>query len=191
MDKYRLVGYITKSKGLKGILKCSFEVFFFDFLDDIDELPYLYIDKGGQILPYFLAYIDTNSNTPIIKFEEINTRSEAEALHHSKLYFDAERLRDYQNPVEGFDALLGYTILSVPAMKTTEEEAAAAPNLSPLSPTPIGKIEEIIYLPGHELAQIIYQGKDVLIPISEELIININEKEKTLTLFLADGLLEL
>ena len=57
----------------------------------------------------------------------------------------------------------------------------------------IGKIKSFIYLPGHELANVQATGSDteVLIPINEDLIVEYDETEKTISLMIAEGVLEL
>ena len=70
-----------------------------------------------------------------------------------------------------FSHLLNYTI-----------QAAGYPMLGP--------IEEIIDLPEHYLAQVKYQGKEVLIPLHEDLILENKAPTKVLVMDLPEGLLD-
>ena len=55
----------------------------------------------------------------------------------------------------------------------------------------LGKIEEIIEYPQQEMAAISIKEKEVLIPLNEQLIINIDDGTKTISMDLPDGLLNL
>ena len=55
----------------------------------------------------------------------------------------------------------------------------------------IGVIEDIIEYPQQLLAKLKLGSREVLIPIHDDLVININEEEGVLTVKVADGLLDL
>ena len=55
----------------------------------------------------------------------------------------------------------------------------------------IGKIEQILSLPGHFTALIMHDEKEVLIPLHESLIVRINKEKKELVFNLPSGLLNL
>ncbi len=55
----------------------------------------------------------------------------------------------------------------------------------------IGVITEILNLPGHFTAQVNYQGKEILIPVHENLIVRIDNEKKQVMLNLPLGLLTL
>jgi 16S rRNA processing protein RimM len=55
----------------------------------------------------------------------------------------------------------------------------------------VGKIEQILSLPGHFTALIMHDEKEVLIPLHESLIVSINKEKKELVFNLPTGLLNL
>ena len=56
---------------------------------------------------------------------------------------------------------------------------------------PIGKIDEVIEQPHQVLLQIKIQGKEALIPLHEETLVNIDHKKNEVHVTLPEGLLEI
>jgi len=55
----------------------------------------------------------------------------------------------------------------------------------------LGEIKEIIEYPQQEMAAIIIKEKEVLIPLNEQLILEIDEEKKLISMDLPEGLLNL
>ena len=55
----------------------------------------------------------------------------------------------------------------------------------------VGVIEEILDMPQQEMTLIRYKKREVLIPLNEELILEIDEKKKQVMVDLPEGLLDL
>ena len=90
------VGVITKSKGLKGELKISFETFFLAYLEEIEgKLEHLFVKTKNDCVPYFLEKISAQSNYHIIKFEEVDTKNVAEKLRNARLLKETEKINDF------------------------------------------------------------------------------------------------
>ncbi|HRK27055.1 MAG TPA: hypothetical protein PK239_07165 [Chitinophagales bacterium] len=175
------IGYLTQPKSLKGAIVASFEAFFFDFYEQNPHLfPFFIVATKKGKLPYFTESVKFYANdSALVKFQDVNSREAAATLQNADLYLDKNTLLRYFDPdeleedeEEDYDFLLGYTLFN------------AADN------TPVGEIEEIYYLPGHELLKLTYQNKEVLIPLHDDLIQDINEDHQTIFINLPDGLLD-
>ena len=55
----------------------------------------------------------------------------------------------------------------------------------------LGKIEDLMQITGNELAKITYKGKEVFLPLNEDLIDSIDKEKKELSYNMPEGLLDL
>ena len=168
------VGVITKSKGLKGELKISFETFFLAYLEEIEgKLEHLFVKTKNDCVPYFLEKISAQSNYHIIKFEEVDTKNVAEKLRNARLLIETEKINDFLEEEENtfWNFLLGFTLMN--------------------DDVEIGKIEDIYYLDTHEIAMLHYENRELLVPLHENLIEIIDEENEIIAMALPDGLLDL
>jgi 16S rRNA processing protein RimM len=55
----------------------------------------------------------------------------------------------------------------------------------------IGKVKDILQKPEQPLFQVLHQGKELLIPLAMELILEISKEKRTITIDLPEGLIDL
>lgn len=169
------IGYIVKAKGLKGAVKVSFEAFFLDFLAE-NAADCIFVKSKTGIVPYFIEKTNFKALPyPLVHFEDVDTREKAQRIEKCAIYFEQAPLQMYidQEAEEWTWAdLIGFTLL-----KTDGSE--------------LGKIEEIFDLPQQEVAQVFYKGEEVLIPLNEDFIQDLDMDKRELTVELPEGLLEL
>ena len=55
----------------------------------------------------------------------------------------------------------------------------------------VGTIDDVMLMGGQWLARLVIDGKEVLIPLAEEMILDVNTKNKFIRMDLPDGLLEI
>lgn len=176
LDQLTKVGQLTQAKNLKGEIKAAFEVSFFNYLEENDP-THLYVLIGGKPLPYFVEAIYSNAHQTTVKFEGVDNRSQAESLQRKELYIETEKIVPYlDDSDEGWDYLLGYTVI------------VKNDNSPPLI---LGTIEGIVYLTEHELAQVFYEQKEILLPLNEVFIVEIEEDKQQIYFELPEGLLEI
>ncbi|QES89560.1 ribosome maturation factor RimM [Rhizosphaericola mali] len=131
----------------------------------------LFIENmNKQKIPWFVLQSNPkNTEETILKFEEIETKEAATPLLKKKVWLtqvDFEKLAGKNNPI----SLIGYQLWD---------------NKTSLAP-----IEEIIDQPHQVLARITLEGKEVLIPLHKETIIQVDHQKKEIITNLPDGLLE-
>lgn len=170
------VGTILKAKGLKGAVKVSFEAFFLAYLSENAIPTHLFVSPKNTAapIPYFMQTLEVGSYEIAVKFEEINSRTDAERMRGAELFFETEKIADYMADAEeeGWDFLIGYTLID-----TNDIE--------------IGTIDDIYYFNSNELAKIIYNGNEILIPLHEDLVELLDEDQKIIVMELPEGLLDL
>ncbi|HEY1005517.1 MAG TPA: ribosome maturation factor RimM, partial [Sphingobacteriaceae bacterium] len=77
------IGYITKTKGLKGEVQV-----FFEYPDpEALELKSVFVELNGKLVPYFISSFKLQNNqTGYFYFDDIDTIDKAEKLVRKKLY---------------------------------------------------------------------------------------------------------
>ena len=126
--------------------------------------------QKGSFIPYFISYIKVNNNEEyIINIEDIDKIEAAKKLVTKHVYVDEAILADYarQSPL----LWIGFNLID-------QKEGD------------LGKIEDVMRTGNQWLAKLTYKNTEVLVPLIEQTIDNLNIKTKTIQMTLPDGLLE-
>jgi 16S rRNA processing protein RimM len=169
MDNYFEIGYITKTRGLKGEVQVAFT---FNEPEAL-KIKSVFVEINNKLVPYFVD----NYKIPMpmvgyFNFEDIDHIDKAQSLTKKKIFLPA-RLK----PKRKTDEFL-YTDL--PGFTADDLQKGV-----------LGEILEVKEYPQQYLATINFDGKDVLIPLNDAFITNLDIKKKTISFDLPDGLLEL
>lgn len=170
MEEFVTIGKIIKPHGVKGELKVSVEDAYWE---DFNNTKAVFITTLGQRLPYFVKQIQDANNATILKLEGIDSKEMALSLSSMPIF-----MRDADVSVEVVEEGLVYGFLEGYLIKDKMLGD-------------VGKIEEVIELPQQEMAVVIYENKEILIPLNEHLIIEIDEKLERVLMDLPEGLLVL
>jgi 16S rRNA processing protein RimM len=163
------IGYISKTHGLKGEVTIIPE----DFDAGLAEVKTIYIELNQQLVPHFIEhYSDSRIDKLFVKFEDVNTPEQAQALKGCSLYLPKTQRQKSGRGEFYDDEVLGFEV---------EDE-----NLGFL-----GKIKEILQSGPNRLLVIDHLPKDVLIPLNGPFVKRINKTKKKFTVELPDGFLDI
>ena len=170
VNEFYFLGKITRKFSYKGDLII--------FLDTDEPSEYYHLDKifikvKDSYIPYFIEAIFPYKNNSIrVHFEDVNDENEAKMLINKEIYLPSNSLpvlegnKFYYHEIEGF--------------KIKDKK--------------VGELGYIKYVndksPQH-LFVVDYNKKEILIPINDDLIENIDRKEKLINMNLPSGLIEL
>ena len=163
------IGYITKTKGLKGEVQLFFE------FDDYEELDFdvLFADMNGKMVPFFVASHKLYPNsTGLFYFDDVDHIDKAQALVKKKIYLPLTKM-----PERGED---DFTYEDLEGFLVTDETHGE-----------LGKIIAIHEYPQQFVATLLYKEKEILFPLNEDMIVEIDEDEKTILVDLPEGLLDI
>lgn len=166
-DCYQL-GEVIKTHGLNGEVSISLEV---DFPDEYQDLESVFLEQSGKLVPFFIDTIQINHNKALVKFEEIDSLDQAKELVKSKLYLPLSLLPDMEEGQYYFHDLAGCEVFE--------------------GNQPIGTAKEVIDLNGNQLLSVDAQGKEVLIPLKDEILLSVDIKARKINVKLPEGLLDL
>ena len=164
------VGHSAKSRGIDGTFKARILE---QFKEVLCQSRAVFININGSKVP-FLIESCADKGDILLKLEEITSPEEVSHLLNKELYLDRVEV-----PQEVLDKVLDNT------HPLTHYEILNE------SGTLIGNITEIVEYPEQLMAKLDYKNKPILIPIHEDLIVQISESEQQITMQIPDGLLDL
>lgn len=164
------LGKITRIFGTKGELTLVLDV---DDPNDYINLDFFYADFDGEMIPYFIEkLIIKNGTAVIIKLTDIDEPKAAGALINRLIYLPLDRLPKLNEDQFYYHEIIGYTIIDDVFGET-------------------GVIKDVLEFPMQEIIQIDHNGKEILLPISDELITKVDKENKFLYISAPEGLIEL
>jgi len=163
------IGYITKTKGLKGEVQVFFE---FDEYEQLD-LDSVFIEINNKLIPFFTASYKLQSNsTGYFFLEDVDTIEKAEKILRKKLYLPLAK-----KPVRADDEFY-YTDLK--GFIVYDEKFGE-----------LGEIIEVHEYPQQYVAVVPYKFREILFPLNEDIITSIDEEEGRLDVVLPEGLIDI
>ena len=161
------IGIIGKAHGVKGELSIQIDDDVFDRVD----AEYLVLKLDGIFVPFFMEeYRFKSDSVALVKFEGVDTQERARELTGVEVYFPRELAEQDEEAELSYAALVGYTLIDNN------------------SGNPIGTIAYV----DEQTINIMFELEDGrLIPASEELIVDVDQKNRTITLDIPEGILDL
>ena len=164
------LGKITRIFGTKGELTLVLDV---DDPNEYLDLKLFYADFDGEMIPYFIEKLTIKSGTAAtIKLIDIDEPKAAQVLVNRLLYLPLEQLPQLNEDQFYYHEIIGYTVIDDTLGET-------------------GIIKDVLEFPMQEIIQIDHNGKEILLPISDELISKVDRKNKILYISAPEGLIEL
>lgn len=161
------IGVIGKAHGVKGELSIQIDDDVFDRVD----AEYLVLKLDGIFVPFFMEeYRFKSDSVVLVKFEGVDSQERARELTGVEVYFPRELAEQDEEAELSYAALVGYTLIDNNSGK------------------PVGTIAYV----DEQTINIMFELEDGrLIPASEELIVDVDQKNRTITLDIPEGILDL
>ena len=164
-DVYK-IGRLGKTHGVRGDISFLFD----DDVFDRTDADYLILKVDGILVPFFIEEYRFKSDTnAIVKFEGLDTQEQARELTGCDVYFPRELADSGDGPLS-WSALAGFEIID------------------DLSGKSVGRIASV----DDSTLNTLFELEDGrLIPASEELVTRFDKDNRTITIDLPEGILEL
>lgn len=161
------VGSIHKAHGVKGIIKVRVKP---DYMDDLLQVEAVFIETPKETLPHFIKTIEKIADDLVLlQLEDITSKEQITPMSKYPILLREE---DVAEIFEEYESIVGYTIID---------------NTVGI----IGEVKEVTEMPSYELARVSYQNRSIMIPIHEDLVEEVDEEEKTITMNLPEGFFEI
>lgn len=163
------VGKIVATHGLQGAMVLTHIAGASDWLKK-DSVLFFEINKGSYI-PFFVTGFRANNDKEyVVNVEDVMQVEAAKKMIGKQVYIQEDVIADHakDSPL----LWIGFNIV--------DKEKGS-----------LGKVEDVMQT-GHQwLAKIIYEEREILIPLIEQMILDVNLRNKFIRMELPDGLLEL
>jgi len=168
-DQYFCLGKVIKTHGYKG------EVVFYldtDKPEAYSKLDMVFINMDASLVPWFIEDIRIKDDLAVVKLEDVSGPEEAREFMKKEIYLPIGQLDQLGKKDFYFHEIMGYLVRD----KHHGE---------------IGVVEEILERPEQELIRILKGKKEILVPLTDEMILKIDRKNKILLLDTPSGLIDL
>lgn len=169
MEDYLRVGVISNTHGIRGEVKVFPTT---DEKERFDDLEYVYLDTGKEKLKLEIQNVKYFKNMVILKFKGIDNINDIEKYKGKDLLIT----RDQAVPLEPGQFFLCDVIDS----RVVEENG-----------NPVGILKEVLTTAANDVFVVTMDdGKEVLLPVIDECVKDIDLENKLVTVYLMPGLLD-
>ncbi|HZL10700.1 MAG TPA: ribosome maturation factor RimM [Prolixibacteraceae bacterium] len=165
------VGYVQKPHGIHGELVIRFEEAYYETLE---EYPPIFLEIDNLLVPFFISGESLrfkSGEAVIAQLEWVDSDKKAKELCGLSVFVDHDDVVEFEDEMRP-NALVGF--------KLYDEELGL-----------IGEITEVNDFSGNMLLEVVYKGKDALVPLNDDLIVRIDEENREIELRIPEGLFDL
>jgi 16S rRNA processing protein RimM len=164
------LGKIVKKYSFKGELLAKLDT---DEPDLYDNLEAIFIDLRGNLVPFFVESSQLHKSELLrLKFEDVDTEADADALLKTELYLPLDLLPKLDDDKFYFHEVIGFLI---------KDENFGD----------VGTIVSINDSTAQALFEIDRDGTEILIPMNDEFIVKVDRAKKTIIVNTPEGLIDL
>jgi len=165
------LGFIRKAVGYKGEVRLSIEEI---YEEDAMASDFIFIELDGLKVPFKVESIE-NANTINVKFEKVDDSNDSEKLSGKQIYLLFEDLKHAKENIKEKEIINEFVGFEIKDSNTNF----------------LVKISEIREYPQQIMAVVRNNDKEILIPLNDQFIKEIERNEKVIHMDLPDGLLDL
>lgn len=160
------IGYISKTRGLKGEVQLFFEFEDYEAL----ELDTLFLEIDRRLVPFFVNSLKMLPNrTAYLSLEDVDHIDKAQALVRKKVYLPNSKL-----PVRAPD---DFRVTDLKGFEVSDRTLGK-----------LGTIFEIRAYPQQHVAAVMYNGNELMFPLIDDLIVSVDRENGRLEVDLPAGL---
>ena len=164
------LGKIVKKYSFKGELLAKLDT---DQPELYEHLDAMFVQVRNNLIPFFIESSQLHKSELLrIKFEEVDTEADADALLKSELYLPLEFLPKLEGNKFYFHEVIGF--------KITDKNFGE-----------VGTVKAINDSTAQALFEVDRDGIEILIPMNDEFIIEVNRETKTILVETPEGLIDL
>ncbi len=164
------LGKIAKKFSFKGEVLAYLDT---DEPELYENLESVFVECNKHLVPFFIESSSIHKNDFLrIRFEDINSESEAEAILGNDLYLPLKMLPKLTGNKFYFHEVIGFDI---------EDQRLGI----------IGKIQSINDSTAQPLFEVLKDGVEILVPIIDHFLVKVDRENKIIIMDLPEGLVEM
>ena len=160
---------MAKTHGIKGEVTIKLDV---DDPSEYLDLKYFLLEINKVLTPFFVEKIVCNGDKFFVSIQDVKTVEAASALTGKEVWLPLEMLPKLSGKQFYYHEVKGFTVI--------DEEHGE-----------LGPIAEVIEYPSQAIIQVFKEGKEILIPILDQVIQKVDRKAKKLYVRAPEGLIEM
>ena len=163
-------GYIVKPIGYEGFFAVKAET---DDIQRYSSLSSIFIDLNGTLTPFFIAAAQVKDKEIIwLKAEGFNNSDDIQALTRKEIFLPLNLLPELKGNKFYYHEIVGF--------KASDEIHGE-----------IGIIKDVIELPHQTILQIMKDYTEILVPLNNDILKEVNRLNKSLKIKAPEGLIEI
>ena len=168
-EESKRIGFFARPHGIKGELSLVTD---YDLFEDENDL-YVICEMDGIMVPFFIESFRYKSNTTIlVKLEGVDNEISAKQFVNRGVFYPANRLQEFLPDDLGWKRFQGYTLEG-------KDQGV------------LGVIAYVDETTINTLFTVDYHGKELLVPVADELVDSIDHEERRIVLAVPEGVIEL
>lgn len=169
-DKCYFVGVVTRPNGIKGSVSIYLDV---DSPNEYSQMESVFVEINKSLVPFFINHIQIrNKGQAVVKFEGVDTEADAQRLVKAELWLPLAALPKLKGNQFYYHEIEGYSVV--------DKRHGA-----------IGTIKSVLDYASNALLQIDFEGKEILIPIRDEVILSLDRSKKEMNIDAPQGLIDI
>lgn len=169
LDDYFEIGFILRPHGLKGAVHIQLDV---DDPSKYKGMESIVVRIGDNLVPFFISSLQINGKKGIMSLKDIRTIDQANELKSCSLLLPIQLLPKLDDDQFYYHDVIGYTIVD-------EIEGK------------LGTIENVFTEGNQDLISMNYKNKEILIPVSDQIVRKADHEKKEVLVNLPVGLLDI
>ncbi len=168
-EKYFLLGKIIKTYSYRGKL-----VFHLDIDDPqaYEAIKMVFINTEQSLVPWFISEISINQDLATVKLDDLDDLEQAREFVGREIYLPIENMGKRKGSDSYSYEIIGFKVV---------DEAHGD----------IGEVVDILDRPEQKIIRIMKGDKEIMVPLTDEMISKIDSKEEILYLNTPSGLIDL
>jgi 16S rRNA processing protein RimM len=163
------LGRVAKTHGLKGEVTLKVEA---DDPSAYLEMKHFFLEINKVLTPFFVEKIAMSGDKFFIAIQDMKTIEAAQNLVGKSVYLPLEMLPKLSGKQFYFHEIVGFTVVD------TEKGE-------------LGPVAEVLEYPTQAILQVMKGKKEILIPILDQVIQNVDRDKKILTITAPEGLIDM
>ena len=162
-------GKITKTHGLKGEITIKLDV---ANPEDFAELRYVLIEDKGNLIPYFIENQKISGDKMFVQLQDVKKVEQAVVFIGKAVFLPNDMMPELDEDEFYYKEIVGFKLIDAEKGE-------------------IGAISDVLEYPTQAVIQVMKDGKEILIPIHDDIIEKVDKKAKILNIKAPEGLIDM
>ena len=163
------IGRVAKTHGIKGEVTIKLDV---DDPSAYLDMKYFLLEINKVLTPFFVERLILSGDKFFVGIQDVNTVEAASVLTGKSVFLPLEMLPKLTGKQFYYHEVKGFTVV--------DENKGE-----------LGPIKEILEYPTQAIIQVFKDGKEILIPILDQVIVKVDRKGKKLHVKAPEGLIDM